>query len=182
MRIMESGSLVSSARLPADPTFTRATVCSGSVETEYRRAGRGDTIVALAARDWGGGRALFPTLARDFRLIVPVLDHTSAGAGARPAFAVWLTTFLDGLGLTSVTLLADERFGGAALGSAMMEPVRVARLVVVLSAAAPEPLATADATLCGTGTKLLVSWLGADVDAAAGELAAMLLGGRRAPG
>ena len=67
---------------PAQPVFTRATVCSGPVETGYRRAGRGDTIVALAARDWECGRALLPALARHFRVIVPDLDDSPAGTGS----------------------------------------------------------------------------------------------------
>ena len=168
---------------PQQPTFSRASVCSGTVETAYRRAGRGDTIVALAAREWRGAPVLFPALAREFRLIVPELDRPNDAPGARPPFAVWLTAFLDGLGLDRVTLLADERFAGAALGSALIEPGRVARLVVVLDAAdAEHPLAAADATMCGTGTKLYVTWLGADPESAGSEVAAALLGGRRPPG
>ena len=165
------------------PTFCRASVWCGTVETGYERAGRGDTIVVLAARDWRGAPALFPTLARDFRLIVPELDRPHAAPGERPPFAVWLTAFLDGLGLESVTLLADERFGGAALGSATIEPMRVARLVVVLDARDTDhPLATTETTLCGTGTKLCVTWLGTDLESSASEVAAALLGGRRPPG
>ena len=169
--------------IPAQPTFTCATVCSGTIETEYRRAGRGHTIVVLAAPDWRGANELFPTLVRDFRLIVPELDHRDARAGQRPRPAEWLTAFLDGLGLTGVTLLADERFAGAALGSTMMEPVRVARLVIVLDADVSEPrLATADATLCGTGTRLFVTRLGTDHDSSGNEVAAALHGGPRPPG
>ena len=179
--ILDRGSTI----LPsaARPVFTRAAVCSGPVETAYRRAGRGDTIVALAAREWGAGCELFPTLARDFRVIVPELEDSPADTGRRAAFATWLTAFLDGLGLDSVTLLADERFGGAALGSAMIEPGRIGRLVVVLDADdSDEPPAAACGTLCGTATKLFVTWLGADRERTGNEVAAMLLGGRRPPG
>jgi hypothetical protein len=179
--IMDPGSTTHLS--PQQPIFSRASVCWGTVETDYRRAGRGETIVALAARDWRGAPVLFPALARDFRLIVPELDRPNVAPGARPPFAVWLTAFLDGLGLDSVTLLADERFGGAAFGSAMIEPGRVARLVVVLDAGDTDhPLAATDATLCGTGTKLYVTWLGADLESAGSEVAAALLGGRRPPG
>ena len=162
--------------LPAAPAFTRATVCCGPVETGYRRAGRGETVVALAAHDWPAAPSLLPALARDFRVIVPdLLPHGDAGAPL--AFDGWLTGFLDGLGLANVTLLADERFTAAALGFTLAEPVRVGRLVVVLDAAASDgfPGAT-DATLCGTGTRMRVTWMRPDTDWAS-EVAAALLGG-----
>jgi hypothetical protein len=168
---------------PAQPAFTRATVCCGTIETDYRRAGRGDTIVALAARDWRGAPALFPALAREFRLIVPEVDHPDAEAEERPPFAAWLSAFLDGLGLAGVTLLADDRFAGAALASAVLEPARVARLAVVLDAEGAEPpLATTDRTLTGSGTTLLVTWLGTDLETSGSEIASVLIGGGRPPG
>ena len=167
----------------ARPAFTRATVCSGLADTDYQRAGRGDTIVALVARDWRGADALFPALARDFRLIIPELDDPNADTGKRLPFGVWLSAFLDGLGLSHVTLLADERFGGPALGSAMIDPLRVARLVVVLDAAvSADADVSADATLCCSGTRLLVTSLGTDRDGAASEVARVLLGRRHDPG
>ena len=164
------------------PPFTRATVCCGPVETGYRRAGRGNTVVALAARDWTAAPSLFAALARDFRLIVPEIDRADDDPAQRPAFAEWLSGFLDGLGLADVTLLADERFAAAALGWALIEPVRVARLVVVLGTSASDdaPLVT-DAMLCGSGTRLLVAWMRPD-DESASEVAATLLGGRRQAG
>ena len=168
---------------PAQPVFTRATVCSGPVETPYRRSGRGETIVALASRDWEGACELLPALARDFRVIVPELEDSPSLTSRRASFATWLTAFLDGLGLDRVTLLADERFGGAAFGSAMNEPARIARLVVVLDAGdSDDLLAAAGGTVCGTGTKLYVAWLGADHERSGNDVAAMLLGGRRPPG
>ena len=164
------------------PAFTYATVCCGSVETGYRRAGRGETVVALASPDWPAAASLFPALARDFRLIVPELDGLDADATERPAFAGWLRGFLDGLGLTDVTLLADECFGAAALGSALTEPVRVGRLVVVLDAvASDDAVTTTGAMLCGSGTRLLVTWMRPD-DESANEVAAALLGARRQAG
>jgi hypothetical protein len=163
------------------PAFTRATVCCGPVETGYRRAGHGDTVVALVARDWPAAASLFPGLARDFRLIVPELEPADGSRG-RPHFAAWLTDFLDGLGLSNVTLLADERFGAAALGAALVEPVRVGRLAVVLDAAASDdPPAATDAMLCGSGTRLLVAWMRPD-SSSASEIAAALLGGCRMAG
>jgi len=161
---------------PPAPVFTRATVCCGPVETGYRRAGRGDTVVALVARDWPAAASLFPALARDFRLIVPELDPAD-GSRERPHFAAWLTDFLDGLGVSNVTLLADERFGAAALGAALVEPARVGRLVVVLDAAASDdPPPATDAMLCGSGTRVVVTWMRPDGDSAT-EVAASLLGG-----
>ena len=159
----------------AAPAFTHATVCCGRVETRYRRAGRGENVVALAARDWPASPSLFPALARDFRVIVPE-PHPRGDAGERLAFDGWLTGFLDGLGLTNVTLLADERFTAAALGFTLTAPVRVGRLVVVLDAAASDgfPGAT-DAMLCGTGTRMRVTWMRSDPDWAS-EVAASLLG------
>jgi hypothetical protein len=169
--------------LPASrqPAFTCATVCSGPVDASYRRAGRGHTVVALTAADWHGGPTLFAALADDFRLIVPTLERPSAARADSPAFAHWLTAFLDGLGLEAVTLVADERFGAAALGCALLDPARIDGVAIVLDGILPEASGAAPAdTLCVTGTGVLVSWLGPDHDASARELARALRH-RRAP-
>jgi hypothetical protein len=158
-----------------EPAFTWAAVCNGPVNASYRRAGRGSTVVALTAANWRGGPAVFAALARDFRLIVPELAVPSAASTDHPAFAGWLTSFLDGLGLDAVSLVADERFGAVALGSALLDPDRIDGVAIVLDGTLPaapdEGLAE---TLYCTRTKILVRWLGTDHDAAALDVARSL--------
>ena len=158
------------------PAFTVATVSNGPVDASYRRVGRGATVVALAAPDWPGGPALFAAHANDFRLIVPTLDRASSHLAHRTAFADWLTAFLDGLGLDAVILAADERFGAAALGSALLEPERVRSVAILLDGLPNTATDTTIAeTLYCTRTTIHVGWLGTDHDAAARGLARRLL-------
>jgi len=85
--------------------LVRATLMVGQVETQYRRAGAGPTLIVLS--DLTAERLM--TLAARARVIVP--DTTTIGAlvpGApdqRP-FAQWLSGFLEGLGVTTATILA----------------------------------------------------------------------------
>jgi hypothetical protein len=85
--------------------LVRATVMVGLVETQYRRAGAGPTLIVLS--DLTAERLM--ALASKARVIVP--DTTTIGAlvpGAsdqRP-FAQWLAGFLEGLGVTAATILA----------------------------------------------------------------------------
>jgi hypothetical protein len=83
----------------------RATLMVGLVETQYRRAGTGPTLIVLS--DLTAERLV--ALAARARVIVP--DTTTIGAllpgtpGARP-FVQWLSGFLEGLGVMSATVLA----------------------------------------------------------------------------
>jgi pimeloyl-ACP methyl ester carboxylesterase len=164
------------------PPFTRATVVDGLTETLYRRAGHGAPVVVLAAGDSPAGVALLDALPRRFRVIAPELpasrrDGNGGGRDVWPAFPTWLSGFLDGLGLGGVAVVAEERFGGAALGFALLEPARVERLVLVLDGGAhPPPFGALADALGHAGVPLLVSWLaGADRGESAAEVARFLL-------
>jgi len=92
--------------------MARASVMVGAIETSYRRAGRGMTVVVLT-----GGRgfpstadaALQPLVARA-RVVVP--DHTTITALAacwsveETPFGQWLGGFLEGIGVEDVCLVA----------------------------------------------------------------------------
>lgn len=105
----------------------KAVVRAGTEETAYHRTGAGRPIVALSRRplDDPGWNPLIETLATRYRVIVPMLDT------ARPDFAVWLRSFLDGIGLTAVVLLADEPLSAPAVGFAVLDTDRVEALVVL---------------------------------------------------
>jgi len=92
--------------------MARASVMAGAIETSYRRAGRGETVVVLT-----GGRgfpstgdvALQPLVERA-RVVVP--DHTTITALAacwsveETPFGQWLDGFLEGIGVEEVCLVA----------------------------------------------------------------------------
>jgi pimeloyl-ACP methyl ester carboxylesterase len=138
-------------------------VCDGVTDTSYHRAGRGAPVIVLAADDSRIADALLATLALQFRAIAPDIPaRRSSAPSTHPSFPVWLRGFLDGLGLARVALVAEARFGAAALAFALLEPERVDRLAIIFDAAA-EPIpheAIAD-SLRRAGTPVLVSWLAA---------------------
>ena len=75
---------------------------------------------------------LFEALAAGRRVYIPDLPD------AEWCFAPRLTAFLDGLGLTSVTLVAPGSFCVPALEFALLEPDRLQRLVLVPRGVAEE--------------------------------------------
>ena len=103
----------------------RAEVRAGDRVTRYFRAGAGRVVLLLrpvaAAAEWAAAAA---ELAARCRVIVPDIPEA-------PDFTAWLGDFLDGLGLESVTILADPALGGAAREFAALEPERVRLLAEV---------------------------------------------------
>ena len=159
---------------PDGPLFISCTVSDGLTDTPYRRAGRGAPVVVLTAGASRAEDALLAALPRQFRVIAPEVPPPATSTGeALPGFPAWLGGFLDGLGLSRVALVAEERFGAAALGFALLEPARVEQLVVVLygpgggeggtasvaGAEQPPPLAAVADSLRRAGMPILVSWL-----------------------
>jgi hypothetical protein len=68
---------------------------------------------------------LVEALSTKFRVVVPV---------TRPAesdFSLWLTTFLDGLGIASASLIAHEAIAASAIAFALLEPGRIDRVVLI---------------------------------------------------
>lgn len=92
------------------PAETRATVIANGIETHYLRCGAGRTIVAL-----GLTRSEIDTLARSCRVIAPeVIDSEAC-----------LRSFLDGLGLNEVAVVATRDLAELAQGCADADPDRV---------------------------------------------------------
>ncbi|MHB1327857.1 MAG: alpha/beta fold hydrolase [Gemmatimonadales bacterium] len=119
----------------------RAVVRAGNTATEYVRSGSGRPVILLtqAANPLPLWNAVIEAVAERYRLIAP--DVTPG----TDDFAVWLGQFLDGLGLTRVLVLADGPMSAPAIGYAMLDPDRVARLIVITPTAPPgaEPLTDA---------------------------------------
>ena len=123
-------------------TAVRAAVDAGALTTSYLRAGGGAAVLLLRApRRDGAADPLFGALAERFRVIAP---DACAPAPARdgvpdPPFSSWLRDFLDGLGLTRASIVAEEELGLRALSFALSDPARVASLVLLFRDA-PDPL------------------------------------------
>lgn len=98
----------------------------------YRRSGAGRAVLVLHAPDAFG--PLWPEvlehLAGGGRLIVPSPPDTSDGVEQ------WLALLLDGLGLWNVVLVATGGFCMPAIERALVEPDRIARIILACSAGA----------------------------------------------
>lgn len=116
----------------------------------YRRSGSGRAVLILHSPD--AAEPLWPELldllAVGGRVIVP---------SPPPSIEVeqWLTLMLDGLGLTNVVLVAAEGFCLAAIERALMEPDRIARIIIACAGGADAPL-MADAHSRLGGVPLLI--------------------------
>ncbi|MGH7469898.1 MAG: alpha/beta fold hydrolase [Longimicrobiales bacterium] len=107
----------------------RAWVHDGVRQIEYVRAGAGRTVILLDGSAANGSVSLFTELARDFRVIQPE---------GHPAVSdlSWLAGFLDALGMTQVSLVANGEHALAALRFTLTESDRVERLAILMSCAA----------------------------------------------
>lgn len=126
-----------SARLEPTPPRVEAVVQVGSAETPYTRIGRGPVVLMLCADGIRGplGTLLGGRLAAQFRVIVPLplaaASEAASQASALHSPSTWLRGLVDGLGLVRPAVVADERFGLAALDFAVRDPERVGPLVLV---------------------------------------------------
>ncbi|MBV9879795.1 MAG: hypothetical protein JO180_04825 [Gemmatirosa sp.] len=124
------------------PTETWSEVRAHDHVTRYRRAGSGRAVVVL---DADGADPLWPELAggiaERFRLIVPEVPPADVDQ------ALWLAEFLEGLGTSTVALVATGRLCVPALELTLRDPDQVARLVLVPGGAAVD--ATIGATIGG---------------------------------
>jgi hypothetical protein len=87
-----------------------AVVQAGHIETGYRRAGLGPTVVLLATTRTAAADQLFHALAGQFRVIQPAWP----GGLATENVAGWLRGVIEGLGLDQPLLVVDE---GSAAGA-----------------------------------------------------------------
>ena len=139
-----------------------ATVCVGVAETRYTRAGSGDPVVILAEAS-GLRPVLMAPLSRQFRVMAPELCEPAQTSAEDEELSIVdrVTGFVDCLGLSEVSLVADERFGAAAIALALAEPERVRSVAVLLmgsrdAAPADRVLRT---SLRMTREDLLLLWL-----------------------
>jgi pimeloyl-ACP methyl ester carboxylesterase len=104
--------------------------------TRYMRFGSGSgapvVILTPGTADANIWPEVFEALSADRRVLIPDLPD------AEGCFAPRLTAFLDGLGLSSVTLVAPGSFCVPALEFALLEPDRLNRLVLVPRGGAEE--------------------------------------------
>jgi hypothetical protein len=112
------------------PVVAWAQVRAAEFITRYVRRGSGSPIVILGSAETGG--PLWPELADGLvahhRVILP--EAPSVG----PRFCVWMRGFLDGIGISSVTLVAGGKFCLPALEFTLADGERVSRLVLTGSA------------------------------------------------
>lgn len=104
------------------PQIIHATVQAGTIETPYRRAGHGPTILLLLGED--DDAALLTALSSSFRVIAPAPVMAEDG----PA---WLRDVMDGLGLTHAILVSDSRCSVDAQACAREDPDRIHRLILI---------------------------------------------------
>jgi pimeloyl-ACP methyl ester carboxylesterase len=111
-----------------------AQVRSADYTTRYIRVGAGQPVVIVDATT--DPSALWPDfvgrLAELRRVILPEVQ------GGPDRFTAWLRSFLDGMGLPPVTLIAIGELCIASLEFALLEPERVQKLVLVPSGGAEE--------------------------------------------
>lgn len=111
-------------------------VRAGDHVTRYMRFGTGTgapvIILTPATSDANIWPELFDALSAGRRVYIPDLPD------ADWCFAPRLAAFLDGLGLSSVTLIAPASFCVPALEFALLEPDRLQRLVLVPRGVAEE--------------------------------------------
>jgi hypothetical protein len=115
---------------PADarpPATCCAEVRAHDQVMRYRRSGVGRAVLVLGPTD--GTQPLWPeltdALAARFRVIVPEVPATDTGVSA------WLADFVEGLGITGIGVVAAERLSIPTLELALLDPERVARVVLV---------------------------------------------------
>lgn len=111
-----------------------AQVRSADYTTRYIRVGAGQPVIVVDATMSPGSLwpELIGRLADGRRLIIPEVN------GGHDRFAPWLRSFLDGMGLPPVTLIATGELCLRSLEFALLESERVERVVLVPSGAADE--------------------------------------------
>lgn len=103
-----------------------ATLHAGGMSIDYVRVGRGDTVVVLHPGDSESTpmQSLVDRLALDHRVIVPTLDVDES-------FPAALENLLEGIGVSSVGLVAVGEFGRLAQQFVASRPGRVSSLVTL---------------------------------------------------
>ncbi|HEX6053039.1 MAG TPA: hypothetical protein VFZ21_27415 [Gemmatimonadaceae bacterium] len=104
-----------------------AEVRVGNHVTRYVRRGSGLPVIVVGANanDNAVWAPLVESLAGRYRLVIPQTPGTD------PDMTGWLRSFIEGIGLTSVALVAGGQASGAALAVAAADDFTVRKLVLV---------------------------------------------------
>ena len=119
-------SMTNTPSADALPPELRAEVCANDRIMHYRRSGAGLPILLMFAAPATTPLTdeLTRVLATKFRLIVPEMP-----LGINPTD--WIAEFLEGIGLTAVTLIAAGPFCMAAIELALRDDDQVSRLALI---------------------------------------------------
>ncbi len=132
---MDPASVNTGARnAAAGAGVARAAVSVGPIETEYLSIGRGAPVVILdPALALAAAEGLIPVSFSGGRVIVPL--HTTVMALATPAragglaFDVWWRGFVDGLGLSGVTVVVPSALEADVRRLADASPGEIVRII-----------------------------------------------------
>ena len=118
----------------ARPSDSFAQVRSADYTTRYVRVGAGQPVIVIDTTFNAGSLwpELIGRLADGRRVILPEPQ------GGNDRFVGWLRSFLDGMGLPPVTLMATGELCVPSLEFALLEPERVKRLVLIPAGSAEE--------------------------------------------
>ena len=112
--------------------MVEAVVVTGVLETPYRRAGRGATVLLL------GASGLFDELAESLRVVEPLrLPEAPAGVGelGEAGWREWLRGLVDGLGVDRPALVVDAGLEASVLRAVDGDPDRYGPVIAAGTAA-----------------------------------------------
>lgn len=145
-----------------EPRIVEAILHTGSVQTPYRRAGRGPTLLLLVRGTTDERAEVFRALAREFRVIDPAPpwaraegprptggrggDSTADGEEDPPPgheWGAWLPGVVDGLGLDRPALIVDPGRASLIGALARSDPHRFGPVIVIRPEDRPDSLVSA---------------------------------------
>jgi 4,5:9,10-diseco-3-hydroxy-5,9,17-trioxoandrosta-1(10),2-diene-4-oate hydrolase len=112
-------------------------VTASGLRTRYWEVGEGPPLILLHGIGAHAGfwRASIPGLANDYRVIVPDLCGSGRsdvpGEVSRAVFSDWLADFIDAVGASPASLVANSMGGGVALATSLDHREHVHALVLV---------------------------------------------------
>lgn len=155
-----------------EPRVVEAVLHTGSVQTPYRRAGRGRTLLLLLRGTTDERGEVFLALAREFRVIDPAPpwagaqgprqtdgrgeDSRAAGEEDPPPgheWGAWLVGVVDGLGLDRPALIVDPMRASLIGALAESDPHRFGPVIVIGPGDRPESLVSAIRAGYGLGAE-----------------------------
>jgi hypothetical protein len=144
--------------LPQRSGSFQAMVRAGDSLTSYLRTGKGAPVILLrrATHDARLWELLLGDVSSAFRVILP--EHAPHGA----EFGSWFRSFLDGLGLGAVQVVADAHYGLCCIDAELLEPDWIRVLIVVSNADEHAQLRVALDARAASGVSTAVHVLHAD--------------------